>query len=147
MIYPKNTSLDLGTLLFQELNRFVESKFQRWVRPSQILKGVLPFHSFDLTSAVFVQTGEDVIEGLVDHVQNFLVRFLKRHLQIQTGELTHVSVSKGILTTEHGPDFKHALHVAHQSHLLVQLRRLLEVLVGKVIFLEVGHLENFLTAL
>ena len=49
------------------------------------------------------------------------------HLHVEPHELGHVAVGERVLGAEDGAHLEDALEVAHQSHLLVQLRRLREV--------------------
>ena len=61
-----------------------------------------------------------------------------RTLKVESGELGHVAVGEGLLRAEDGPDLEDLVKVAHQGHLLVELRRLGEVSVT----VEVGEAED-----
>jgi hypothetical protein len=63
---------------------------------------------------------------------------LEAHLQIESCELTHVSMSKGVLSSENWSDFKDSVQVSHNSHLFVELRRLSKT----GLMFEVFKLEN-----
>lgn len=49
---------------------------------------------------------------------------LNSHLDIQPNELTHMSVSERILSSENWTNFEYTLEITHNTHLLIKLRRL-----------------------
>jgi len=115
---------DGGTLLAKQLHGFRVLQSQAGVLEEQVLEGVLLTNSLDLLLVTLVQALEDVVEGLVQHVQHFVVMVLEAHLHIEADELGQMTMSEGLLRTEHRADFEDAVHVAHQRHLLVELRGL-----------------------
>jgi len=64
--------------------------------------------------------------------------FLDGHLDIQTYELAHVSVSERIFSSEDWADFEDSLEVAHNTHLLIQLWGLGQT----CLFAEISQTEN-----
>lgn len=85
---------------------------------------------------------EDVDEQICHHVKKFKVVLLYGHLHIQSCELAHMTVGKGVLSSENRSDFKHSVEVCHQAHLFVKLGRLGETSVS----LEVLELEHIRTS-
>mmetsp|Transcript_96902 Transcript_96902/g.301645 ORF Transcript_96902/g.301645 Transcript_96902/m.301645 type:complete len:231 (+) Transcript_96902:650-1342(+) len=105
--------------------------------PLEVLERVLPPDCIELLREPGVQALKDVVETPVEHLQDFVVVILERHLQVESRELGHVPVSEGLLGPEDRADLEDARHVRHQRHLLVQLRGLCKVgLALKVLDLE-----------
>jgi len=77
-------------------------------------------------------------EEFTEEVQKFKIMFLDGHLDIQTYELAHVSVSERIFSSEDWADFEDSLEVAHNTHLLIQLWGLGQT----CLFAEISQTEN-----
>lgn len=73
-----------------------------------------------------LQTLEDMLQHAVEDVQHFMIMVVKLHLQVQTRELGQMAMRIRVLGTENRPDFKHALHIPRDAHLLRELRALRE---------------------
>lgn len=104
----------------------------------ELLDGVLLSHGGNIVAVSLLQLGEDENEELGQHVNDLVVVLLEGHLQIETGELGHVSVGVGVLRSEDGGNLEHSLKVAGHEHLLVQLGGLGQ----EGVALEVVELED-----
>mmetsp|Transcript_106783 Transcript_106783/g.300585 ORF Transcript_106783/g.300585 Transcript_106783/m.300585 type:complete len:749 (-) Transcript_106783:198-2444(-) len=134
---------DRGALGAEQADSLLEGKPLARVLPLEVLEGILRLYRRDLAGEAGLEAGEDVVEEAVHHIQHLVVVLLENHLEIEAGELSHVTVGEGPLGAEDGPNLKDTRHVRHQCHLLVQLRRLSEV--GAAF--EVVHAENVGTTL
>lgn len=77
------------------------------------------------------------------NIKNLKVRVLNLHLQIKTSELSHMSRSVGVLSTEDGTRAENTLTTTSNLELLVELGRLGE----ESLLSEVGQSEDVTTTL
>ena len=69
-----------------------------------------------------IQTIKNEGEKVREDIQNLIVMFIDHHLNIETVELAQVTVSVGVLCTEHWSNLKHTLEIRTcGAHLLVEL--------------------------
>lgn len=102
------------------------------------LEGVLLTDGGELGGESGLESVEDEGEELSHEIEELEVVLVDGHFNIQSGELTHVSVSEGLLGSEDGADLEDSVEVGHDTHLLVELRRLGEA----SLLVEVLELED-----
>ena len=91
-----------------------------------------------LSGISFFNVVEHVREKFTEEVQEFEIVLFDGHFNVETNELTHVSVSEWIFGSKDGSDFKDSLEISHDAHLLVELRGL-----SKASFtIEIAECEN-----
>jgi len=90
-----------------------------------------------------VDTTENGQKDTLKNIKNLKVRVLDLHLQIKTSELSHVSRSVGVLSTENRARAENTLATTSNLELLVELGRLGE----ESLLSEVGQSEDVTTTL
>lgn len=130
--------LDFSASFAKHLDGIREAQDKSFFLPLERLARVLLADELDFLGVLLLKTLEDSLEQAIESVHGLMVMVVDRHFEIQTRELSHVSVSVGVLSTEDGADLVHAAHVSSDAHLLGQLGRLCE----KSGALEVVDLEN-----
>mmetsp|Transcript_4880 Transcript_4880/g.7168 ORF Transcript_4880/g.7168 Transcript_4880/m.7168 type:complete len:351 (-) Transcript_4880:751-1803(-) len=113
------------------------------------LEGVLLTDNLELRLEVLCQSRKHFDHEKVGHVERLGVGLLDLHFKIKPHELGQVAARVAVLSPEHWPDLKDTLHIAHNTHLLVELRRLCKacrLLVARALhILEFKHLCTALT--
>jgi len=97
-----------------------------WCFTLEGLKWVLSTDNFQLFCVSLLDTFENEGEKFGQHIENFEVMFLDGHFHIETSEFAQMSVCIGIFSSEDWSNFKHAIEVTTESHLLVKLWALSE---------------------
>jgi poly-beta-hydroxyalkanoate depolymerase len=108
-------------MLFEKSNTLLECNFNNWVFAFEWFKFELFIDGFQLSSEFFLQTIENVWEEFSKEIKDFEVMLFDSHLDIQAYKLTHMSVSERVLCSKNWTNFKDALEISHNAHLLIQL--------------------------
>jgi hypothetical protein len=108
----------------QQLNTFSKGEFKDGQRALEGCKFELLVDGLQFSSVSGFDVGEDEGEELSKEVQQLEVVLLDGQLHVQPYELAHMTVSEGVLSTEHWANLEHALEVSHHAHLLIELGRL-----------------------
>mmetsp|Transcript_20252 Transcript_20252/g.34586 ORF Transcript_20252/g.34586 Transcript_20252/m.34586 type:complete len:222 (-) Transcript_20252:867-1532(-) len=115
------------TSIIQHFHTFRERHQRRWKFHFKRGDRVLLRDESNVVFVFFLQTSEDRFKHVVHHVQHLVIVFVERHFQIHANEFSHVARCVAVLGTKHRSDFKDAIHIGTDAHLLVKLRRLCKI--------------------
>lgn len=111
-------------VFFQKTAAFFEGETRHRSLVFERLERVLLVDLSQFIGETFVEFGKDVHEHLSHHIHELIVALFDRELDIQTREFAQMTMGVGVLGTEHVSDLEHALEVALNRHLFIELRRL-----------------------
>lgn len=114
----------LDAVLLEQLNALFEGQLDYGDLALEGRELELLVDGLQLLGEALLEVVEEVREQLAEELQYFEVVLLDGHLQIETDELAHVSVGERVFSPEDGADLEDPLEVTHNTHLLVELRRL-----------------------
>lgn len=116
----------LDAVLLQQLDSFLKGQLDDGDLALEGRELELLVDGLELLGEALLEVVEEVGEEFSEELEDFEVVLLDGHLQIETDELAHVAMGERVLSSENGADFKDSLEIAHNTHLLVELRRLRE---------------------
>lgn len=124
--------------LLEHLTACFEVKLDNRVGTFELLEGVLVVNDGKFLGMSLLEVLGQVNDHVADKVEHLKVMVLDLHFHIEASELAQMPVGVGVFSTENGADFKDALHIAAEGHLLVELGGLRET----SILLEVLEAEH-----
>lgn len=92
-----------------------------WSQERQTTRALRDCRTLEFGLASGFEPVKEVGEHLAHDVEDLVIVLVKGHLQVEAGELGQMAVGVGLLRAEHGSDLEHALKVARDDHLLVDL--------------------------
>jgi len=111
-------------VFFQKTAAFFEGETGHRGLVFERLERVLLVDLSQFIGETFVEFCKDVHEHLSHHIHELIIALFDRELDIQTREFAQMTMGVGILSTEHVSDLEHALEVALNCHLFIELRGL-----------------------
>ena len=105
----------------EELNSLLKVKLHNWYSTLKLLEWILLVNDIQLSCISCLKFSEHESHQISDEIQYLKVMVLKFHLHIKSSELTKMSISVRILSTEDWTNLEHSLQVTTEGHLLVKL--------------------------
>ena len=118
--------LNLWVFLIQPSNSFLISDFTDLLRYLEWLERILLVNHLQEMAVSRLQILKYIVEDISNDIEYLEVVLFDCHLKIQSHEFCHVSIGKGVLSSEYWSDFKDSSKVTHNGHLLVELWGLCE---------------------
>jgi len=127
-----------NSCILEHLDTLFEAELNNWGLALEIFEWVLLLYGIKLWLVSLFETLEEEGQHVSEKVEDLEVMLLDFHLHIKTGELTQMTVSVRLLSSENWTNLKDSLQITAKSHLLVKLWTL-----SKTSFLsEVVELEH-----
>jgi hypothetical protein len=114
----------LDSCLMQKFDSLLEVKLKHWVSALELLEWILLINHTELLGMPCLDSFEHKDHKLANQIECLKVMVLNLHLQIETSELTKMSVCERLFRSENWTNLKNSLQISAKCHLLVELRTL-----------------------
>ena len=83
---------------------------------------------------VLINAFKDIAEHFSQEIHQFEITIINRHFHIESSELTQMTMSSCLFSSEDWPNFKDSLEIRHHAHLLIELGRLSQTSITVEVF-------------